>query len=64
MGIFSLWIFGNVSSLGAVGLICLRHGFYFFFALDIMCVHWFMVFFIIFDMMWWGLVATQIFYFL
>ena len=45
MGIFSLWIFGKVLSLGAVGLICLRCGF--FFAFDSMCVHWFMVFFII-----------------
>ena len=28
MGIFSLWIFGKVLSLGAVGLICLRYGFF------------------------------------
>jgi len=52
MGIFSLWIFGKVLSLGAVGLICLRYGFFVF---DIMCVHWFMVFFIIF---WYDVVGS------
>ena len=30
MCIFSLWIFGKVLSLGAVGLICLRYVFFAF----------------------------------